>query len=352
MSFLNRYSPSSRRQQAAAHELVELEAHRPAEQRATAPPPRRDGRAPRRGRACPSRSPAGRRCASRIRSSIVDGTWIGASRLTQRSRPGYSPSSASATRMPRSISVSSSSWMKNALPPARAAICSTSSSMSWPGTNRSASISRRAASGSSSRCDDLGAELLRELQDARLGPRRHQAEDRARRVDLEQRGEQLLAVLIGPVDVLADEDHRLVAFEPLLDARAGSSSASARRVSASTSAPGASARAPSSMPKICSAVRASREPRRRSVARARDRSAAARAAGGARPRAARHPRRGRARRARDRRSRRTASSRCRRARSCARRPPRPARCPRGTCARACACRRRRRRRSRSGACAA
>ena len=31
----------------------------------------------------------------RSRSSTVDGTWIGASRFTQRSRPGYSPSSPS-----------------------------------------------------------------------------------------------------------------------------------------------------------------------------------------------------------------------------------------------------------------
>ena len=36
---------------------------------------------------------------------------------------------------------------------------------------------------------DLGTELLRELEDARLGARRHQAEDRAWRADLEQRGE-------------------------------------------------------------------------------------------------------------------------------------------------------------------
>ena len=66
--------------------------------------------------------------------------------------------------------------------------------------------------------DQLGAELLGKLQDARLGPARHQAEDRARRIDLEQRSEQLLAVLIGPVDILADEDDRLVALELLLDA--------------------------------------------------------------------------------------------------------------------------------------
>ena len=171
MSFLNRYSPSSGRQQAAAHELVELEAHRAAEQRDERGRRRRDGRAPRRGRACPSRS--GGSASMRVEDQIldVDGTWIGASRFTQRSRPGYSPSSPSATRMPRSISVSSSSWMKNALPPARATICSTSSSMSWPGTNRSASSCAARGVGQLVERDDLGAELLRELEDARLGPR-------------------------------------------------------------------------------------------------------------------------------------------------------------------------------------
>src|SRR5688500_4912901 len=65
---------------------------------------------------------------------------------------------------------------------------------------------------------ELGAELLRELQDARLGTRRHEPEDRTWRVDLEQRGEQLLAVLIRPVHVFTDENDRLVALEPLLDA--------------------------------------------------------------------------------------------------------------------------------------
>ena len=64
---------------------------------------------------------------------------------------------------------------------------------------------------------DLGAELARELHDARLGAARHDPEDRAWRVDLEQRGEQLLAVLVGPVHVLADEHDRLLALEPLLD---------------------------------------------------------------------------------------------------------------------------------------
>ena len=135
-----------------------------------------------------------------------------------------------------------------------------------------------------------------------------EAEQRARRVDLEQRAEQLLAVLIGPVDVLADEDHRLVALEPLLDAHQQLHQRLPARLGIDRGRRAPRRCAPSSMPKICSAVRASRDcsPRR-------GRSAAARAAGGARPRAARHPRRARARRARDRRSRRTASSRCRRA---------------------------------------
>ena len=201
---------------------------------------------------------------------MVDGTWIGASRLTQRSSPGRPPppSSVSGTRMPRSTRVSSSSWMKNALPPQRAAIWSISSSTSGPGTSRSATISRRAASVSSSSStisvpSSLASRWIRGSGRLVITPRIGRGVS-----DLEQRGEQLLALLIGPVDVLAEHHQRLVALEPLLDPDQQLDQGLAPGVGvdlgvagglAVRMAPTAAARTPSSMPTVASAVRASGE---------------------------------------------------------------------------------------------
>ena len=157
---------------------------------------------------------------------------------------------------------------------------------------------------------DLGAELLRHLQDPRIGARRHQAEQRARRLDLEQRAEQLLRILIGPVNVLADQHDRLVALELALDPDQHLHQGLALRLGVDRLLIRGREVARTEQ----HAEELERGARLGAVLFAREDQRRARATTGARPRAARHPRRGRARRARDPRSRRTESSRCRPAR--------------------------------------
>ena len=82
--------------------------------------------------------------------STVAGIMSGASRTTQRRRPGCSPSAGSATRMPRSTSASIISRMNIALPPVRDRMWRASSRAGSSGVSRLITIAMRDSSSSSS----------------------------------------------------------------------------------------------------------------------------------------------------------------------------------------------------------